>query len=76
MESPCAITLNPIEANRLAESIHEIEGVHHYELSRRDSLDGEHPDGFLIVRTVWDDGEATEDAIGETGSITVWSERR
>jgi hypothetical protein len=69
------ITLNLSEVDALVRSLDGLGDIQTVELSRRDSFDNEHPDGFLIVAVNWADGGRSADAISEVGSTTIWTHR-
>lgn len=64
--------LNPAETEALVRAIDGLENYESVELSRRDSLDNEHADGFLVVRVNWNDGDSSADVISEYGTTNVW----
>ena len=55
--------LNPAETEALVRAIDGLENYTGISLSRRDSLDNEHADGFLVVRVNWNDGDSSADVI-------------
>ena len=64
--------LNPAETEALVRAIDGLENYTGISLSRRDSLDNEHADGFLVVRVNWNDGGSSADVISEFGTTNVW----
>lgn len=66
------LTLNAAELAKLSELLSD-DHIVSAQLSRRDSLDNLHAEGFLIVSIVDGDGDQYRVAITDTGWASVWS---